>query len=59
MGWEFESPPCHGLVVGATRSFHEHVVEDFTPADELGVGLTHFPPLLCNEELLWVEQRKP
>ena len=22
----------------------EHITEDFTPADELGFGLTHFPP---------------
>ena len=48
-------PDGLGIVVGATRNFHERVVEDFTPADELGVGLTHFPPLLGGQELLLVE----
>ncbi len=35
--------------------FHEHVARDFTPADELGFGLTHFPPLLCGQEFLLVK----
>ncbi len=50
-------PDGLGIVVSATRNFHEHVVEDFTPADELGVGLTHFPPLLGGQELFLVEYR--
>ena len=48
-------PDGLGFVVSATRSLISASLRTSPLKDELGVGLTHFPPLLCGQELLLVE----